>query len=139
MAAATSSSTSSLALAGLASGINWTSIINDIAAADAAPITLWQGQQTTDNSENAAYHTIGTDLTNLQNDLTALSSPSLFQSTTAASSDSTVATAATQTGTPVGTYAFAVSQLATATAQNGSAVTAQPISSSDNVANIDLS
>ncbi len=139
MAAATSSSSSSLALAGLASGINWTNIINDIAAADSAPITLWQDQQTTDNSQNAAYHTIGTDLANLQNDITALSTPSLFQSTTAASSDSSVATAATQTGTPVGTYAFAVTQLATATAQNGSTVGAQPISASDNVANIDLS
>jgi flagellar hook-associated protein 2 len=139
MAAATSSSTSSLALAGLASGINWTNIINDLAAADAAPITQWQAEQTTDNSENSAYQTIGTDLTNLQNDITALSTPSLFQSTTAASSDSTVATAGTQTGTPVGTYTFAVSQMATATAQNGSTVTAQPISASDNVANIDLS
>ncbi len=138
MAAATSSSTSSLALAGLASGINWTSIINDIAAADAAPITLWQGQQTTENSQNAAYHTIGTDLANLQNDLTALSSPTLFQSTTAASSDSTVATAATQTGTPAGTYSFAVSQLATASAQNGSAVAAKPVSASNDVSALQL-
>jgi flagellar hook-associated protein 2 len=139
MAAATSSTSSSLALAGLASGIDWTNIINDLVAADSAPITQWQSEQTTDNSENSAYHTIGTDLTNLQNDITALSTPSLFQSTTAASSDSTVATAATQSGTPVGTYTFAVSQLATASAQNGSKVAAQPISASDNVANVQLS
>ncbi|HEV7925012.1 MAG TPA: flagellar filament capping protein FliD, partial [Verrucomicrobiae bacterium] len=138
MAAATSSSSTSLALAGLASGINWTAIINDEAAAASAPITQWQNQQTTINSENAAYHTIGTDLTNLQNDISALSSPSLFQSTTAASSDSTVATASTQSGTPVGTYSFLVSQLATAAAQDGSTVAAQPISATADVSNVDL-
>jgi len=138
MAAATSSTSTSLALAGLASGINWTAIINDEAAAASAPITQWQNQQTTINSENAAYHTIGTDLTNLQNDIAALSSTSLFQNTTAASSDSTVATASTQSGTPEGTYAFAVSQLATAAAQNGSAVAAQPLSATADVSNVDL-
>jgi len=138
MAAATSSSSTSLALSGLASGINWTAIINDEAAAASAPIAQWQKQQTTINSQNAAYHNIGTDLTNLQNDLTALSSPSLFQSTTAASSDSTVATASTQSGTPVGNYSFAVSQLARAAVQQGSAVAAQPLSTTTDVSNVDL-
>jgi len=39
MAAATSSTSSSLALAGLASGIDWTNIINDMVAAESTPIT----------------------------------------------------------------------------------------------------
>jgi len=131
MAATASSTSSSLALAGLASGINWTNIINDMAAAEAAPITQWQGQQTTLNSENSAYKTIGTDLTNLKNDVTTLSSASFFQSTTSSSSNSDVATASTQSGTPVGAYTFSVSQLATAAAQNGSTISAQPIGSAD--------
>jgi flagellar hook-associated protein 2 len=138
MAAATSSTSSSLALAGLASGINWTNIINDMVAAESAPITQWQAQQTTLNSQNSAYQTIGSDLANLQNDVTTLSSPSFFQSTTTSSSDSSVATAATQAGTPVGTYSFSVSQLATAAAQIGSTISAQPISATDDVSNVDL-
>jgi flagellar hook-associated protein 2 len=138
MAAATSSTTSSLALAGLASGIDWTNIINDMVAAESAPITTMQAQQTTLNNEDAAYKTIGTDLTNLQNDITALSSPGFFQSATTSSSDSSVATAAAQSGTPIGAYAFLVSQLATAAAQNGAAVSAQPISSTTSVANVTL-
>jgi flagellar hook-associated protein 2 len=131
MAAATSSSSSSLALAGLASGIDWTNIINDMAAAESAPITQWQTQQTTLNSENSAYQSIGTDLTNLQNDATTLSSASFFQNTTTSSSNSEVASATTQSGTPLGTYAFSVSQLATAAIQNGHAVSAQPIGSTN--------
>jgi flagellar hook-associated protein 2 len=138
MAAATSSSTNSLALTGLASGINWTNIINDMVAGESAPITQWQGQQTTLASENSAYKTIGADLTNLQNDITTLSAPAFFQSATTSSSDSSVATATAQSGTPVGTYAFSVSQLAVAAAQDGSAVSAQPISATDNVSSVEL-
>ena len=138
MAAATSSTSSSLALAGLASGINWTSIINDEAKAEAAPVTQMQTEQTADDSEKSAYQSIGADLTNLQNDINTLSSASFFQSTTSSSSDSSVATATTQSGTPLGAYSFAVTQLASATAQNGSKVSAQPISSTDDVSNVDL-
>jgi flagellar hook-associated protein 2 len=138
MAAATSSTSSSLALAGLASGINWTNIINDMVSAESAPITQWQTQQTTLNSQNSAYQTIGADLTNLQNDVATLSAPGFFQSATAASSDPGVVTATAQTGTPVGTYTFAVSQLATATTQTGSAISAAPISSTDEVSDVDL-
>jgi flagellar hook-associated protein 2 len=135
---AVSSSSSGLALSGLASGINWTNIINDMVAAESAPITTMQSQQTIINNKNSAYQTIGTDLANLQNDITTLSSASFFQSATASSSDSTVATATAQSGTPFGTYTFSVSQMAAAAAQNGSAISAQPISSSSNVSNVDL-
>jgi flagellar hook-associated protein 2 len=139
MAAATSSSSSSLALAGLASGINWTNIINDMAEAASAPITQMQTEQTSDNSKNTAYQSIGADLANLQNDIATLMSPGFFQNTTTSNSNSDVATATTQSGTPLGTYTFAVSQLATAATQNGSTISAQAISSSDNVADVDVS
>jgi flagellar hook-associated protein 2 len=138
LAAVTSSSSSALALSGLASGINWTSIINDMVEAESAPITTMQGQQTTINNQNSAYKTIGTDLTNLQNDITALTAPGFFQSATTSSSDSTVATATAASGAPAGTYSFAVSQMATATTQEGSVVSAQPISSTSDVSNVSL-
>lgn len=138
MAAVTSSTSSSLALSGLASGINWTNIINDMVAAESAPITTMQSQQTTIKSKNTAYQTIGTDLTNLQNDAAKLSSPDFFLTATTSSSDPAVATAASQPGTPLGTYSFAVSQLATATVKNGSPVSAQPVSSTTDVSTVDL-
>lgn len=125
-------------MSGLASGINWTSIINDMVAAESAPVTQMQAQQATVNQRNSAYQTIGTDLTNLQNDITTLSAASFFQSCITSSSDTTIASASAQTGTPLGTYSFAVSQLATAAVQQGATVTAQPISASDNVSNVVL-
>ncbi len=137
MAAAAGSS--SLALSGLASGINWTNIINEMAQAASAPITQMQTEQTNENNQNSAYQNIGADLANLQTDAQTLSSASFFESTTAASSDSTVATATTGTGTPPGTYNFSVSQLATAGVQTGSAISAQAISASSNVSSVDLS
>jgi flagellar hook-associated protein 2 len=135
MSATTSTS---LGLAGLASGIDWTNIINDMVAAESTPITTMQAQQATLSSENSAYQTIGTDLTTLQSDITTLSAPGFFQSTTGSSSDSSIATATTQSGTPEGTTTFSVSELATAAAQDGAAVSAQPISSTDVVSTVDL-
>ena len=52
MATTTSSSSSSLGMSGLASGIDWTTIINDMVAAESAPVTLMQTQQTTVNQKN---------------------------------------------------------------------------------------
>ena len=138
MSAATSSTSSSLALSGLASGINWTNIINDMVAAESAPISRMQTQKTNINQQNSAFQSIGADLANLQNDITTLSSPSFFQNTTTSISDPTVASATTQSGTPVGTYTFSVSQLATAAAQNGAAISAQPLSSTADVSNVQL-
>lgn len=138
MAAVTSSTSSSLALAGLASGINWTNIINDMAAAESAPITDWQNQQATLNTKNSAYQTIGTDLTNLENDANTLSSPSFFATATSTSSDNSVATASAASGTPLGSYTFSVSQMATAAVQNGTQVTAQPVSPDGNPADVTL-
>jgi flagellar hook-associated protein 2 len=138
MAAITSSASSSLAMAGLASGINWTSIINDMVQAESAPVTQMQAEQATINQQNSAYQTIGTDLTNLQTDITTLSSASFFHTCTTSSSDPSVASATAQTGTPLGTYSFSVSQLATAAAQQGSTVSAQPLSSSSDVSQVVL-
>ncbi len=138
MSTASTSSTSSLGMAGLISGIDWTTLINDMVADESKPITLMETQQTTINSKNTDWQTIGTDLTNLQTDITKLSSAYFFQSTTTSSSYPAVATAYAGEGTPVGTYTFSVSQLATAAAQDGATVSAKPISSTDDVSDADL-
>ena len=59
MAAATSSTSSSLAMTGLALGIDWTSIINDMVKSESAPVTQMQTEQTTVNDQNSAYQTLG--------------------------------------------------------------------------------
>ena len=118
-----SASSSALQLSGLASGIDWTSIVNEMLTIARAPETQMKAEQTTDNQKNSAYQTIGTDLTTLSNDITKLSDPSFFDSRTASTSDSSVASATAAEGTPLGNFTFNVTQLATDAAQVGSAGT----------------
>jgi flagellar hook-associated protein 2 len=120
-----SSTASSLAISGLASGMDWTTIVQELAQAERAPETQWEAQQTTIGTENAAYATITSDLTTLQTDAETLVDPSFFDSVTASSSNSTVATASVASGTPPGNYTFDISQLATAAQMNGTTLVSQ--------------
>ena len=76
--AATASSTAPT-MSGLASGMDWTSIINEMVAVEQAPETQMEAQQTTLKNEGAAYTTIGTDLTALQKDVTTLMDPEFLR------------------------------------------------------------
>jgi len=118
---------SQLAISGLASGMNWTTIVTELAQAERAPETQWQAEQTTIAAEQTAYATISTDLLTLQNDALTLTDPSYFNSVVATSSNSAVATASTASGTPTGSYTFDISQLATAAQVNGATGISQPL------------
>ena|ERR1035441_6754113 len=121
MAVTTSATSSNLSLSGLASGMNWTSIISELLTVEAAPELQMNAEKTSYQQKNSAYQSIGTDLATLNKDIATLSAPSFFNSRTTAVSDPTVASATATSGTPLGTYTFAVSQLATEAVQQGSA------------------
>jgi flagellar hook-associated protein 2 len=133
---AVSSSNSAVQLSGLASGLNWTSIISEMLTVARAPETQMTAQQTTDNNKNSAYQTIGTDLTTLQGDATTLGNPNFFGSRTASVSNPSVASATAAEGAPLGNFTFNVSQLATDAAQVGSSVKANPLSPTDDVSGL---
>jgi len=135
---ASSTSSTGTVLSGLASGIDWTSLINAMVSAERAPETAWNSQITTLNNKNAAYQTVGSDLSAVQTDIATLSDPSFFQSALTSSSNPAVASATAAQGAALGTYTFSVSHLATAASITGSQVTAQPISSSNNVSGLAL-
>src|SRR5271154_588929 len=98
MSATTSSTASAWALSGLASGINWTSIVNEMLTVEAAPETQMNAEETADQQKNTAYQTIGTDLTTLNNDVTTLGNPSFFDTRTTSLSNSSVANATAASG-----------------------------------------
>jgi flagellar hook-associated protein 2 len=114
----TASTSPSLAVTGLASGMDWSTVVSELADAERAPETQWKTEQTTLNNQNSAFTTIQGDLTTLQTDVETLQNSSLYTSRTAQSSDSS-ATATAASGTNIGTYSFDISQLATATTING--------------------
>src|SRR5579863_9579541 len=93
-------------LSGLASGIDWTSIVNELLQIEAAPETQMEGEQTTDQSKSTAYQGIGTQLTTLQNDITTLTGSGFFDSRAATSSNQSVATATAGDGTALGNFTF---------------------------------
>jgi flagellar hook-associated protein 2 len=139
---ATSSSGSNgalLQLSGLASGINWTSLVNELVAAESAPITGMQAQQSTYQTQKAAYQTLGTDLTTLNNDITTLSAPGFFTSRTASSSNTSVANATATTGTALGNYTFTVTQMASDASIQGAKPAVSPLSTSATLASAGFS
>ncbi|HSY16692.1 MAG TPA: flagellar filament capping protein FliD [Candidatus Acidoferrales bacterium] len=105
---------SSLAVSGIASGMNWQNTVSELANAERAPETQWQSQQATISQQKASYSQITTDLATLQSDATGLMDPAFFNSTVASSSSVAVASASSVSGATVGNFSFNISQLATA-------------------------
>lgn len=136
----TTSSTSGvdLSVSGLASGMDWKTIVSELASAERAPETQWQSQQATINEQNAAFGQIKTLLTTLQTDVDALKDPTLYNNRTAQSSNSAVATASAANSATQGTFTFNITQLATQAQLNGATGVAAPISSSSDLTTVTI-
>ena len=133
-----STTSSGVSLSGLASGIDWQSIVTQLVAAERAPETQLRTQQTTILQKNSAYQAIGAQLTSLNNAATTLSDPNFFTSRTATSTATSVATAAAAEGTALGNYTFNISQLATSAVQQGTTAAGKALSATNDVSNVVL-
>ena len=125
-------------LAGLASGFNWTSFINQLIQAESEPVTALQTQQTTLSNQNSSLNTLQSDMQALQSSVTALQDPSQFSQTSATVSNS-LWTGSTTSGAAAGTHTVAVTSLATPSELQGSSDISQPISSSSDVSGVVVS
>jgi flagellar hook-associated protein 2 len=134
----TTTNSLNLGVAGIASGLDWQSIVQELGQAEAAPETQWEEQQSAINAQNSAFTTISSDLSTLQTDIQALQDSTLYQSAAVQSSNSQIATGTASTGTPLGNYTFNISQLATAAQVNGSSNISQKISPDGNLSNVTL-
>jgi flagellar hook-associated protein 2 len=122
----------------LASGFDWQSLVSQLVQVQRDPETLLEKQQSTMQTQNTALGSIQSALQTLQSDVTTLSNPSFFDSVTATSSNTSLATATAAQGTAPGTYSFDVTQLATAASLQGSPQ-ATSLNSSNDVSNLTLS
>jgi flagellar hook-associated protein 2 len=136
---ASTTSTSGLQLSGLASGIDWTSIVNELTTIERAPETQMNSQITSYNNKKSAYTQIGTYMTSLAADIKNLSDPSFFDNRTATPADTTVATATVSSGAPVGTYTLDITKLASNAVQQGTTATASALSPTNDVSSLVLS
>jgi flagellar hook-associated protein 2 len=127
-----------LSISGLVSGMDWKSVVSQLANAERSPETKWLTTQNKVNQQNSVYTSIKSYLNNVQSYAQALKKPDLYQSRAASSSAATVATASAATGTTIGSYTFAISQLATASSQTGASGISQGISTGSDLSTVTI-
>jgi flagellar hook-associated protein 2 len=128
-----------LGLSGLASGLDWRTLVDQLAEVERAPQKTLLTEQTTINQRNNAYSSIKTQLGVLNNRITTLKDPAFFDSRLARVSDSTIASATVVAGAAAGQYAFTISQMATTARQNGAVNAGGKISATNDVSGLTLS
>src|SRR5579872_5045847 len=119
---------SSLALSGLASGIDWQSLVTQLVQAERAPEAQLTAQKTKFQQQNNAYTSIQTQLGTLNSDVNTLLNPSLFDSRQTTLSNAAVASATAADGTALGNYTFNITQLASDAVQLGTTATGKALS-----------
>jgi flagellar hook-associated protein 2 len=128
-----------LSISGLASGFDWKSVVDQLTEVERAPESRLRSEQTTIQQRNNVYGSIKTQLGILQNRIKALKAGSLFENRAVSVSNSALGAATTSAGTPLGSYAFTVTQLATAAVLKGSSDIGSKLSATDDVSTLALS
>jgi flagellar hook-associated protein 2 len=128
-----------LGVAGLASGFDWKALVDQLSEVERQPQARLLSDQNKLEQRNNAYGSIKTQLDVLMNRVKALTDGTLFGSRAATVSDTAAASATVSAGTPLGSYAFNVTQLATSAAQRGAANAGAALSATDDVSGLLLS
>ena len=98
---------------GLASGLDTTSIINQLLAVERRPIDFLVKQRAEASQRQTLLLGLQTKALSLQADAKVASSASLFEATAASVSNESVLTASASSGAPIGSFAFTVAKTAT--------------------------
>jgi flagellar hook-associated protein 2 len=114
MTTTSTSSTGAINFGGLASGLDTTSIISTLVAAESVPLTTLKTKGTNISSASATISTFSTTLATLATAATALSTASGFNAFTASSSAPASVVATTTGNATGGSYDISVTQLAKA-------------------------
>lgn len=114
-------------ISGLASGFDWSSFIEQMAAAERTPQTRLRTEKTQIQSRNSAYSSLKTQLEALKAKMDVLKESSLYSSRKVTSSDETVAAAEVSTGAIQGSFTFQINQLAKAASWTGTTNVAKAI------------
>lgn len=128
-----------LGLSGLASGLDWRTLVDQLAEVERSPQKTLRTEQTGINQRNNAYSSIKTQLGVLNNRIASLKDPTFFDNRLSSVSDSTVASSSVVTGAAVGQYAFTISQMATTARQYGAANAGGALSATNDVNGVTLS
>lgn len=97
---------------GIGSGIDVNSLITKLMQVEAQPLTALAKKEASYQAKLSAYGSLNGALSAFQSSLSSLNSASTFQSLTATSSDSTIASASATSIATAGTYNISISKLA---------------------------
>ena len=132
---------SGIQLTGLASGLDWRSLVDKLIAAETVPQNRLRSEKSAGTQKTNVLESLKTSLTSLQSAIQPLGTSSdafAARKATLASASTSWATSATA-GTETGTYQIQVTQLATKAQRTGSADSGKALSSSADVSRLTLS
>lgn len=112
MTTTSSATTATLSSLGLGSGLDAESIVTKLVQLERQSITKLQSQANTIQSKISAFGRIQSTVSSLRDAAAKLTNPDLWSTTTATSSDDTVAKITTSSGAAKGSYSIAVNSLA---------------------------
>lgn len=126
-------------LSGLASGLDWQSLVSQLIAVQKIPVNNLQAQKSVAATKVSAYGTLKDNLAALKSSLTAIATTGVgaARSATLASTSAGWSASAAKS-TAVGSYTFNVTQLATQTKRVGASGVSGGLSSSDDVSGVTL-
>jgi flagellar hook-associated protein 2 len=130
--------TSSFSFDGVLSGMNTSSIIDALVAAQRAPLTQLENQRAKIETRDAAYQDVRGKLSSFQSSLKTLLLTSSINTRSTVSSTPTIATASASADAASGTFSVNVLKRATATVVNSGAAIGRPVTS-DGFGNVDSS
>ena len=128
-----------LGISGLASGFDWRALVDQLTQVERSPQTRLRTEQNTIDQRKIAFASIATQLSVLRNRVTALKDTSLYNARSVTVSDSALASSTAAASTAQGSFAFAVTQLATTAARVGASDVAAPLNGSSDVSGLTLS
>lgn len=128
-----------LGVSGLASGFDWRTFIDSMLDVQRTPQKRLATEKNLIQQRNNAYTSIKTQFATFSSRVDALKEASLFESRSVSMSDEDIATATSSGGSPLGTFAITVSQLATAARHRGASNAGAAIAATSDVSGVTLS
>ena len=127
-----------LNVAGLVSGFDWKSMVDQLSDVERAPQRRMRVEQNTIYKKNNAYSSLKSQLTSLKTTAETLKDTDLYDSRTVTSSESHM-TATADAGTSSGDYRFEIYQMATSAKQLGATDVGAAVSTSAAISSAGLS
>jgi flagellar hook-associated protein 2 len=128
-----------LQLSGLASGLDWKSLVDQLMEIEATPITRLEREQANNNLQATALKDLATRLTTLQTAAQKLKEPTLFNGRTITpGTTGTTWKFSASAGTPTGSHTIDVTQLATKTRREGVANITSGLAATSDVSGVTL-